>query len=116
MNMRKKIKVEQRHIDDAERISVTKCPLALAVRESTGREDLAVTGSNICSYQAMTKLPDGVYGPPERGSGDNMTILLLAKDSKRLTQRASKFVNDFDARRPVKPTTFILEIPSVDVR
>lgn len=57
-----RINVEQRHIDNGIRMSCTKCPVALAIREATGRE-LDVKSRRVFeNAEPIAFLPDEVSG------------------------------------------------------
>jgi hypothetical protein len=84
------IKVTAADIKKGKRNSVCSCPIALAVRRQlrAKRGEIAVTGS--VSLQPK-KLPWWAENSIEYG----------------LTDRASDFIENFDAGRPVKPFTFV---------
>ncbi len=78
-----KIEVTQRDISRGERGSITHCPVALAIKRATRR---GACVSNECA-----------------SVGDE-DIFLPA--------RVGKFIEAFDARKPVKPFTFIMRKPA----
>lgn len=76
------VSVTQEHIDAADRQTQARCPIALALRESTGEHAL-------------------VYA-----DGFQVRCDTLGARTGRLTRAAQEFVRDFDAGKPVKPSRF----------
>ncbi len=76
-----RIHVKTQHIEQGKRGWITQCPIALALRDATGKS-YTVTGAYISTR-------DGSYSIPSR--------------------KCRRFVIEFDAGRPVKPFYFTFD-------
>lgn len=82
-----RVEVTAEHIAAGAASNAFHCPVALAC-EAAGLRLARVDGVNV-----------GFDGGPEK------------RGSARLPVRASRFVDDFDNERPVKPFSFVLRLP-----
>jgi hypothetical protein len=81
--MKLTVKVEQEHIDEGRARDALNCPIARALNEQHPRPgDWAVHKDEVWAF------------------GTNRTL--------RPSRRAKRFIRDVDAKKPVRPSTFIL--------
>ena len=87
-----KIKVEQKHIENGRRLSPSRCPLALAIRDHYGRKSFQTfhvnVGTRVASLWDFTDAnPHAVYALP---------------------REAQTFAERFDCHKSVEPFEFEL--------
>jgi hypothetical protein len=80
------VRVEQRHIDDGERHSCTRCPIAQALNEQ-------LPGDALWRVSALGARRLDAYRPVD------------------LPHTALRFVEDFDRERDVQPFSFTITLP-----
>lgn len=96
-----KVKVTQEHIDQGIPGSWSGCPLALAIKHETGWEEATVAYPNL--DRLRYEYCSDILVEPDKDDADADDVRIYSHSLK-----SARFVVAFDAKLPVKPTTFQL--------